>query len=266
MNYSGEEIGKIIKREREKKNFTQAKLANKVHVTPKQISVYEKGSTIPPIEMLFKFCEIFECELGYLLGEKQYSEKTKVNTVLSEDLGLTAEAIERLTHITALSKKTKTEFDSIVNKVQEKEIIVLNKLLSSSFFHKLIYSLAKLEEITSDTQTKEQKMWDALKLKLGNEHFNKAEKDSKYLMQVDYYDSSVEDINKSIKYINEHFESKQPKDSENNLSEEEIHSAYEYLTVLDKCIDLQQEIEFPIKVYKYDINKTLIELIDDLYP
>ena len=56
MQYKPEEIGKIIKKERERKHWTQIKLSKVVGVTSKQISVYEKGGTTPPIDMLFKFC------------------------------------------------------------------------------------------------------------------------------------------------------------------------------------------------------------------
>ena len=147
MQYKPEEIGKIIKKERERKHWTQIKLSKVVGVTSKQISVYEKGGTTPPIDMLFKFCEIFDCELGYILGEKQYKEKTKVNTILVDELGLTAASITNLTSVTSVGELNEPKFgdfgywDFIRNRK------AINKLFSSEYFKSFVIALADLENV-----------------------------------------------------------------------------------------------------------------------
>lgn len=100
MNYDQKLIGKIIKSEREKLNLTQAELGKILIKSEKQISKYENGALFPPIDELARLCTIFNCELGYLLGEKNYSYKTKLNTLLVEELGLPFEVINKIRMIT----------------------------------------------------------------------------------------------------------------------------------------------------------------------
>ena len=57
MIYNEVTIGKIIKQERKNKGWTQEYLGNKLNIVGKQISNYENGITIPPVEVLFKLCD-----------------------------------------------------------------------------------------------------------------------------------------------------------------------------------------------------------------
>ena len=58
MKYSAELIGNIIKNERNKRNWNQNQLGKKLGITGKQISKYEHGDPIPPIDIMLKLCEI----------------------------------------------------------------------------------------------------------------------------------------------------------------------------------------------------------------
>ena len=70
MEYSAEVIGGNIKAERNKLGWTQKHLAEELDVVPKQISWYENGKLIPPMEKMLKLCEIFDCRLNDLIGEQ----------------------------------------------------------------------------------------------------------------------------------------------------------------------------------------------------
>ena len=75
MNHYPEKISKNIKTERLKRGWSQAKLGKYLGVSGKQISNYENEDTnkcTPPIDILLKMCDLFECDLGYLIGEDKY--------------------------------------------------------------------------------------------------------------------------------------------------------------------------------------------------
>ena len=96
LKYDEKVIGKIIRTEREKRNLTQANLGKRINVTGKQISNYEKGELFPPMSALLSLCEEFDCELGYLLGEEEYADGSKIMTKVTELTGLNKETIDLL--------------------------------------------------------------------------------------------------------------------------------------------------------------------------
>lgn len=102
MKYDQKLIGKIIKKERERLGFTQAKLGKVLNKSEKQISKYENGALFPPIDEIARLCEIFDCDLGYLLGEDGYSEGTRTNTDIVKELGLPYEVIHKLKMISGI--------------------------------------------------------------------------------------------------------------------------------------------------------------------
>ena len=70
MKYSAEVTGKIIKKERDNRCWSQKTLGDKLGVSGKQISNYESGVLMPPMDILIEMCEVFDCELGYILNEE----------------------------------------------------------------------------------------------------------------------------------------------------------------------------------------------------
>lgn len=100
MKYETELLGKTIRQERNKLNWTQKKLGDKIGVTGKQISNYEHGELLPPLDILEKMCKEFNCELGYLLGEEDYSEGTKLHTIIYDLYGLTPASLQAIKNIT----------------------------------------------------------------------------------------------------------------------------------------------------------------------
>lgn len=61
------------------------------------ISKWESGKKLPSLEDFIKMCELFECEIGYLLCE--YDCKTKDATNIHNAIGLSEKAISILHHI-----------------------------------------------------------------------------------------------------------------------------------------------------------------------
>ena len=78
MDYN--KIGEFIAQERKAKKLTQAKLAEKIFVSEKTISKWEKGKGLPDTNLLPKLCEILEINLNELLnGERIVKEHNKSN-------------------------------------------------------------------------------------------------------------------------------------------------------------------------------------------
>ena len=73
MDYN--KIGRLIAQERKDKKLTQSKLAEKLFVSEKTVSKWEKGKGLPDTNLLPKLCEILELSLNELLnGERSTKE------------------------------------------------------------------------------------------------------------------------------------------------------------------------------------------------
>lgn len=78
MDYN--KIGEFIAKERKLKKLTQAKLAEKLFVSEKTISKWEKGKGLPDTNVLPKLCDILGVSLNELLsGEKNVKEQNHYN-------------------------------------------------------------------------------------------------------------------------------------------------------------------------------------------
>lgn len=229
MKYEPEAVGKIIRQEREKLNLTQDQLGKKINVVGKQISNYEKGITTPPIESLFALCEIFNCELGYLLGEEDYSQGTKIETTIHKATGLSIESMNTIRKITGTDRSAiEWGYQS------EKYRRILNLLLSSSSFIALIDCLGDLDDQCMASRG----VWDELTEKYGSDLLNEA---------MDCYKSTTD-------YLNDPNADKQKE------------GLYKAISAIDYAIDKQHDLSYPIKVARYDLHKTFESLVDEIYP
>jgi len=61
-------LGGKLKKLREKHNFTQKEIADRVNVHPKSISQYENDNLTPKLETLIKLAVIYNTSLDYLVG------------------------------------------------------------------------------------------------------------------------------------------------------------------------------------------------------
>ena len=231
MKYSSEQIGEIIKKERRKRGWSQAKLGEKIGLSDKQISKYEKGLSkpTPSVETLFKLCEIFDCELGYLLGEKGYSCGTKINTDIVATTGLSLEAIHSIQELTGVIESV--FFRSYeTNKIR----FIINNFFTSNSFFELFECLLHLDTCIKNYENVFFSIIDSF----GEEKFTEV---------LNLYTSSID---------YEH----NPDASQ--LTDEQI----QIWNMINLAIDKRYDIAHTIKPAKYEVYETFRELIAEMYP
>ena len=103
MNYNNEtflEFGVRVKAERKRCNYSQEafieELANRgVRISRNRLSGIENGKREDfDLEMWIAICDIFKCDMGYLLGE--YEETTRNKAFLCQQTGLSEKALDFL--------------------------------------------------------------------------------------------------------------------------------------------------------------------------
>lgn len=60
-------IGSRLKQQREKKNLTQEKVAEKADITTVYLSKIENGKVHPTLDTLSVVCSVLDCDLGRIL-------------------------------------------------------------------------------------------------------------------------------------------------------------------------------------------------------
>lgn len=68
-------IAQNISELRKEKKMTQSELADKLHYSDKAISRWERGDTMPSIEVLCELCNLFGVELQYLVSTNKEQKK-----------------------------------------------------------------------------------------------------------------------------------------------------------------------------------------------
>ncbi len=233
MKYKLEEIGNIIRAERKKHKMSQEYLAEKLDKTGKQISNYENGELIPPMSVLLEICNIFDCELGYILGEKDYSKGTKLRTIIANETGLDVEAINSIVQITGTKRECiNWGYES------EKYRRIINTLFISKGFINFIETLADLDD-SYQKKEQEQEILIQLSNELGEPLFNKAMK----LRDVTSEDEEV-----------------------SNLTAEECKAIKKVNAALDKCYELHCKFIQEMKIHRFSLQEALTLLINEIYP
>ena len=72
-------VGNFIAEMRKKKNLTQQQLGDKLYVTDKAVSKWERGKSLPDITLLSKLAEIFEVEVEDILSGEINKNKKNIN-------------------------------------------------------------------------------------------------------------------------------------------------------------------------------------------
>lgn len=229
MEYDKSTTGRIIKKEREKRKLTQNQLAELIRISCKQISKYEKGELLPPMNMLIALCKVFDCEIGYLLGEEDYTDGSKLDTVIHEKLGLTVESIEALKRITGSGRKS-LEFGYCSEEYRG----ILNRFLTSSHFISIMERMMEIERC--------QKELDKCQ----------AEFDSAYSDEI----------------REQAWEAKfGPIDYEHDLDapqlDPDVISAY---NAIDKLLDDQENKNYRMRINRFELIAAFTELVSELYP
>ena len=143
MKYQIEKIGINIKKERENNDWTQAQLGQKLGYKEgqpgKQISLFERGKCIPSLDILLDLCEIFNCELGYLLGESSYTDKTLFYSKIKDLTGIDSSSIETLKGIHYFNNK-------YLDDNEEPLSITLNSFIGSEEFYNILMILHEMKD------------------------------------------------------------------------------------------------------------------------
>lgn len=226
MKYNAEQIGKCIRAEREKLGWSQKELGTMLHISSKQISIYESG-TLPPIDNLLSLCNFFDCELGYLLGEKDYSNKTKFETEIYENIGLNRESIKALEYITSPNSRFHFGYEA------ETFRKLLNTFITSKSFITFMESLYTLEKKYLAVEELETILTSSFSTNILNEAYNI------YTQNIDY----------------EH-------DSSFPTPSAEVISA---IKMLDNTINQKETLEYAIKVARYDLNESFLMLVNEMF-
>ena len=71
-------IGKCIADCRKKKNITQEQLAEKLYITDRAVSKWERGLSLPDADKMLELCSILEISVNELLVGEKINMKEKM--------------------------------------------------------------------------------------------------------------------------------------------------------------------------------------------
>lgn len=95
MSYNLDIMGSRMKKLRKERKLSLAYVASYCGVEQYQtVSSWESGNTVPPLKTILKLCELYDCELGYLVGE--YDCKWRTTADIKRETGLSEAAVEFL--------------------------------------------------------------------------------------------------------------------------------------------------------------------------
>lgn len=229
MKYDQTIIGKRIKEERVKNKYTQKHLGSLVKVTGKQISNYESNKAIPPLEILERLSNIFHCEVGYLLGEDDYSNQTKLNTLIQKETTLNLSSISQLKKATY---NPSARFSNDIDSNDNGKVKALNQFINSKYFISLIDELSKLIEMKQKDLDSQQALID----KYGQENITEC---------LEYAKThSIEDPTFNAIDAPNYFE--------------QIYKEH------NQIIENEDNNSFQEKVLKYELNQMFNEIIKDI--
>lgn len=92
-------IGSRIGEERKAIGWSMEAVATHIGTTRQSISKWENGQGEPTVYDLLRLCNLFDCDLGYLLCEEGYSCKTRKATDIKAATGLSEYSIISLADI-----------------------------------------------------------------------------------------------------------------------------------------------------------------------
>lgn len=119
-------FGKFIKELRQEQNMTQKELAEKINLTDKAISKWERGLSFPDITMLNTLADVFKVSVAEILnGERGSEEHIDVEKAVKE-------AIEAVT-LSKEKREKRLEKWKQVTKITSAMVFVLSCILQSAY-------------------------------------------------------------------------------------------------------------------------------------
>jgi len=149
--YDWKKIGKRILEERKKLGYKSLDaFAKDMNVSRQTLAKWEHGDevTCPQLKDLLRMCHIFECELGYLLCELEYTYKTRQATNVQKVTGLSEAAIQNLeiANQNQGSPARQALIDTANESVRSFEIARISKI---PFINALLENVELWEELAS---------------------------------------------------------------------------------------------------------------------
>ena len=234
MTYRPEMIGKRISEQRKAKGMTQNELAKKLNVSIKQLSLYENGRVTPNIDMLFKMCEVLDCDFGFIIGDPDYSAPTSLDSAIQERVGLSREVMDALHYLTG------KERSCFLWGYESDEIrLILNNLLVSNSFRDLI---ERIRDYDHSYRLSEREY-----ASLCNKFGEAKEKEGYVAKEL------LEDANFSEQEDNPELE---------KITDEQM----EVVEAIRKIEDSEERNELIKKVLRYEVIEAFSSLLGDLYP
>lgn len=124
MELNNEKFGNFIKQLRNEKKLTQKELGEKLNITDKAISKWERGLSFPDIEMLTSLSDYFEVDIAELLkGERGESQEIDIEKAVKE-------AVEKLEK----EKKKKRKIKKITIGIVSSIILILSIILQVIYY------------------------------------------------------------------------------------------------------------------------------------
>lgn len=98
-------IGKRIQSERKRLKITQAELLKRCYLSENSVSslrAWEQGDRLPDLDTLCRMADVFECDVGYLLGD--YDARSRVTSDICNETGLSEKTVEIFRYLRQISQ------------------------------------------------------------------------------------------------------------------------------------------------------------------
>lgn len=237
MKYDAKIVGQRIITERKRLELTQTELGEIVGVAMKQIWSYEHGRLLPPLKVLLKLCEFFNCSFAYILGEQNYRRSNIKEGEIMDYTGLDLASIQSICRITGSRNGPVSSFfnTQLYKNGYQTSISLrktLNNMLSSNKLIPFIGSLTELEDYTQQYND----IWNDINNSIGKQRFDEAM--DLFRSNEDYFSHPTD------------------------FSEQLINDVILISEVMDKA----RSLELTIKANRYALFEAYIQLIDSLIP
>ena len=93
-------IGERIKKEREAQKLNKKDLLAKIYMAEtshKTLTAWENGERVPDLGSLARMAEVFQCDIGYLIGD--YNERTRTTADIVKETQLSESAVQNILYM-----------------------------------------------------------------------------------------------------------------------------------------------------------------------
>ena len=147
MTYNQVKTGKRLKEARKNLGYSLEKVAELCGIQQYQtVSSWENGNSTPSIEKLIKLADLYDCEIGYLIGE--YDCKRRTIDSVEKITGLSEKAVESLERDNFFKKERITTINHIVEFNNGDIITLISKYLNHNY-----NGIVKVGELEIDGNT-----------------------------------------------------------------------------------------------------------------